>query len=121
MLEPGQAERFTAYGLRHARITELADTGYLVGAATMAGHRRTSTTDRYVRHQQAAAERALARASGEAAWGSRAPAPLSGPQGPAQPVDSTECEGGDLNPHESYPASTSSRSGPLPPLFPGVF
>ncbi len=108
VLDPDRARRFTGYDLRHERITELVDTGHLVGAAYMAGHRRTSTTDRYVRHQQAAAERALARASGEAAWGSRAPAPLSGPTGPAQPVDITECEGEDLNLHGSYPASTSS-------------
>ena len=60
MLPPEKAKTFTAYDLRHARITQWAETGNLTGTAFMAGHRRISTTDRYAHRSRGAAERLLA-------------------------------------------------------------
>jgi integrase len=51
---------FTAYDFRHARITELAETGNLTGTQYMAGHKRVSTTAIYTRPGLKAAKRVLA-------------------------------------------------------------
>ena len=39
---------FTAHDLRQARLTQLAESGNLTGAAYLAGHKRVSTTALYV-------------------------------------------------------------------------
>lgn len=58
-LPAAKARTFTAYDLRHARLTELAETGNLPGVAYLAGHRRVTTTSLYVRPGLRAAERTL--------------------------------------------------------------
>jgi integrase len=63
VLDPERARRFAQYDFRHGRITHLLDVGApLTGAAYLAGHRRVSTTDKYLRPSRRAAERALAAA-----------------------------------------------------------
>ncbi|MEY4546779.1 MAG: Phage integrase family, partial [Pseudomonadota bacterium] len=59
VLAPEKRATFTQYDLRHGRLTHLAETGNLTGAAYLAGHKRISTTDLYVRPGRRAAERAL--------------------------------------------------------------
>ena len=46
--------RFTAYDRRHARLTQLAESYDLTGAAYLAGHKRVSTTALYVRANRSA-------------------------------------------------------------------
>ena len=46
--------RFTAYDRRHARLTQLAESYDLTGAAYLAGHMRVSTTALYVRANRSA-------------------------------------------------------------------
>lgn len=58
-LPAAKARTFTAYDLRHARLTELAETGNLPGVAYLAGHRRVTTTSLYVRPGLRAATRTL--------------------------------------------------------------
>ncbi len=58
-LPPNRAEEFTAYVLRHARLTEFAETGNLVGAAFLAGHRQVTTINRYAKPNRRAAELVL--------------------------------------------------------------
>jgi integrase len=58
LTEP-KARTFTAYDLRHARLTELAEKGNLPGVAYLAGHRLLTTTNIYVRPGLRAAKRAL--------------------------------------------------------------
>ncbi len=41
------AERIKPYDFRHARITEMANTGSLLGAGYLAGHKQATTTNRY--------------------------------------------------------------------------
>jgi len=41
------AERIKPYDLRHARITEFANSGSLLGAGYLAGHKQATTTNRY--------------------------------------------------------------------------
>ncbi len=59
ILPPAKAEKFCAYDLRHARLTQLAEHN-VNGAAYLAGHRRVSTTALYVKPNRRAAERVLA-------------------------------------------------------------
>jgi integrase len=59
VLPPHKARTFTAYDLRHARLTELAEGGNLTGTAYLAGHKRVTTTALYVKPGLRAAERAL--------------------------------------------------------------
>lgn len=69
VLPPTKARTFTAYDLRHARLTELAETGNLPGVAFLAGHKLISTTAIYVKPGQRAARSVLgasADASGQA-------------------------------------------------------
>lgn len=55
----------TPYDLRHARATALLELGAnLPGVAYLLGHKRTTTTDRYIRASRRAAEQALAVANG---------------------------------------------------------
>jgi integrase len=110
-LPPNKAKTFTAYDLRHARLTQLAETGNLTGAAYLAGHKRVTTTALYVRANQSAARRALAAVgpTGVAPPRSKPASHRNRLAGPSNSSDSREqCEGGDLNPHGSNPASTSS-------------
>jgi integrase len=58
-LTPEKAKTFTAYDLRHARATQWAETGNLVGVAYLLGHKQVTTTNRYARPDRAAAERVL--------------------------------------------------------------
>jgi integrase len=52
-----KAEQIKAYDLRHARITQLAESGNLVGVAYLAGHKAITTTNTYVHaHARAAVE-----------------------------------------------------------------
>lgn len=60
VLPEHKARTFTAYDLRHARLTELAEGGNLTGVAYLAGHKLVTTTSIYVRPGLRAAERALA-------------------------------------------------------------
>jgi integrase len=59
ILPAHKARTFTAYDLRHARLTELAEGGNRTGTAFAAGHRRVTTTALYVKPGFRAAERAL--------------------------------------------------------------
>jgi integrase len=111
MLDEHKAETFAPYDLRHARLTQLAESGNLPGAAFLAGHKRVTTTAGYIRANRRAAERALA-----SAGPTRFTAPTPNPAtrrnslaGVAKPLKALSlCEGEDLNLHGSYPASTSS-------------
>lgn len=60
VLPAHKAKTFTAYDLRHARLTQLAETGNLTGAAYLAGHKKVTTTAIYAGANQAAAPRPLA-------------------------------------------------------------
>jgi hypothetical protein len=110
VLHPRRAATFTAYDLRHLRLTKLAEAGNILGAAYLAGHKRPSTTDRYLRPSLRAGEHAL-RAVGPTGFNSAVANPVTRPNrlaGVANPADhQTSCEGEDLNLHGSYPASTS--------------
>jgi hypothetical protein len=59
VLPPEKARTFTAYDLRHARATQWAESGNLVGVAYLLGHKQVTTTNRYARPNRAAAERVL--------------------------------------------------------------
>jgi len=103
---------FTQYDLRHARITQLAETGNLPGVAFIAGHVQASTTSGYIHSNRKAAERTLAIA-GATGFSASTPNPASQRDGLAGVGKSSKllslCEGEDLNLHGSYPASTSSQ------------
>jgi integrase len=59
VLPPERARTFTAYDLRHARATQWAEGGNLVGVAYLLGHKQVTTTNRYARPNEAAAKRVL--------------------------------------------------------------
>jgi integrase len=59
VLSAEKAKTFTAYDLRHARATQWAESGNLVGVAYLLGHKQVTTTNRYARPNRAAAERVL--------------------------------------------------------------
>ena len=59
VLPPEKAKTFTAYDLRHARATQWAETGNLVGVAYLLGHKQVTTTNKYARPNWAAATRVL--------------------------------------------------------------
>jgi len=107
-----RAATFTAYDLRHLRLTKLAEAGNIIGAAYLAGHKRPSTTDRYLRPNLRAGEHAL-RAVGPTGFNPAVPNPVTRRNrlaGVPNPADHQSlCEGEDLNLHGSYPASTSSQ------------
>ena len=111
VLDARRAATFTAHDLRHLRLTKLAEAGNIIGAAYLAGHKRPSTTDRYLRPSLRAGEHSL-RAVGTTGFNPAIANPvirrnrLAGVPNPAD--DQTLCEGEDLNLHGSYPASTSS-------------
>jgi integrase len=111
VLTKEQAKTFTQYDLRHARITQLAETGNLPGVAFIAGHVQASTTSGYIHSNRKAAERTLAIA-GATGFSASIPNPASQRNrlaGVAKPLQALSlCEGEDLNLHGSYPASTSS-------------
>jgi integrase len=54
-----RARTFTAYDLRHARATQWAESGNLVGVAYLLGHKQITTTNKYAKPNRAAAERVL--------------------------------------------------------------
>ena len=57
VLDEQRAKTFTAYDLRHHRLTQLAEGGNLLGTAFLAGHKRATTTDRYLhRHSRLGSE-----------------------------------------------------------------
>jgi len=110
VLPEHRAKTFTAYDFRHRRLTELATTGNLPGAAYLAGHRQVTTLNKYAKPERQAADDVLARLAptGVVTWGS---ASLS--LGSTSPMDLDPaflllCEGEDSNLHGSYPTSTSS-------------
>lgn len=103
-LPPEKARTFCAYDFRHARATELAETGNLTGAAYMLGHKRVTTTSIYVRPGLRAAERVLAAVEKDPVTQIR----LAGLR---KALRNRECEGEDSNLHGSYPASTSIVGG----------
>jgi integrase len=110
VLPPHKAATFAAYDFRHGRLTQLAETGNLTGAAHLAGHKRVSTTALYVRPGLRAAERALA-AAGPTGFKAIKQNPTSASlrlAGSANSGIRGLCEGEDSNLHGSYPASTSS-------------
>lgn len=60
MLGPVRGSRFAPYDFRHGRAQQLVDeTGDLAGVAYVLGHKKLSTTDRYLRGSRRAAERVL--------------------------------------------------------------
>jgi integrase len=103
VLPAHKARTFTAYDLRHARLTELAEGGNLTGTAFAAGHRRVTTTALYVKPGFRAAERALGLADS-----SRDSRPQRLVRNGNLKEYKALCEGEDSNLHGSYPASTSS-------------
>jgi len=111
VLTKEQSKTFTQYDLRHARITQLAETGNLPGVAFIAGHVQASTTSGYIHSNRKAPERTLASA-GATGFTASTPNPasqrnrLAGVGKPSKAL--SLCEGEDLNLHGSYPASTSS-------------
>jgi len=111
VLDARRAATFTAYDLRHLRLTKLAEAGNIIGAAYLAGHKRPSTTDRYLRPSLRAGEHAL-RAVGPTGFNPVIANPAirrNSLAGVAKPLQALSlCEGEDLNLHGSYPASTSS-------------
>lgn len=58
-LTPEKAKTFAGYDLRHARATQWAESGNLVGVAYLLGHKQITTTNKYARPNRAAAERVL--------------------------------------------------------------
>jgi integrase len=58
-LTPEKARTFTGYDLRHARATQWAESGNLVGVAYLLGHKQVTTTNRYARPNRAAAEKVI--------------------------------------------------------------
>ena len=59
-LDPAKVETFTAYDLRHGRAVDLLETsGNLPGVAYLLGHKHLTTTNKYLKPGQMAAERAL--------------------------------------------------------------
>lgn len=111
VLDPRRGATFTAYDLRHLRLTQLAEAGNILGVAFLAGHKRATTTDRYLRPSRRAAEATLA-AVGATGFRASPPNPASSQKALAGVANVATamslCEGGDLNPHGSNPASTSS-------------
>jgi integrase len=59
VLSAEKARTFTAYDLRHARLTELAARGDLPSVAYLAGHKQVTTTSIYVRPGLRGAEKLL--------------------------------------------------------------
>jgi integrase len=59
VLPPERARTFTAYDLRHARATQWAESGNLVGVAYLLGHKQITATNKYATPNRAAAERVL--------------------------------------------------------------
>lgn len=110
VLDETRAATFTAYDLRHCRLTELAETGNVTGAAYLAGHRRISTTAIYARPNRAAATRLL-ESLGAIAGGKPLLEQVGQGAPIANPATFLRCEGEDLNLHGSYPASTSREQG----------
>jgi integrase len=110
VLPPHKAATFTAYDLRHCRLTQLAETGNLTGTAHFGGHRRVSTTALYVRSGRGAAERAMTAAGPTGFAAPKQNPTTASPRlvGSANSMIPNSCEGEDSNLHGSYPASTSS-------------
>lgn len=81
VLDPDRARTFTAYDLRHARLTQLAESGDIPGVAYIAGHRDVNTTSIYVHPGLRAAKRVLDEAGG---------APTSARRGLVGAVDLTD-------------------------------
>lgn len=59
VLAPEKARTFTAYDLRHARATQWAESGNLVGVAYLLGHKQVTTTNKYARPNRFAAEKVI--------------------------------------------------------------
>jgi hypothetical protein len=78
VLDARRAATFTAYDLWYLRLTKLAEAGNIMGAAHLAGHKRPSTTDRYLRPRLRAGERAL-RAVGPTGFNPMVANPASSP------------------------------------------
>jgi integrase len=61
----GLPKAFSPYDLRHGRATQIVEqSANLIGAAFLLGHRKVTTTDRYMRPNRRAADRALASVAG---------------------------------------------------------
>lgn len=91
-----KAKRFAQYDFRHGRATQLAEeTGNLPGVAYLLGHRRLTTTDKYLRGSRRAAENVLAA--------------IDGPNSPPHGVQMKQILGGDRrgsNPRQLEPQSS---------------
>lgn len=105
LLSQHKADRVSPYDFRHGRTTELANnTNNLSGVSYLVGHRKVSTTALYVHAPKHAAAAVLESVTG----GIRvAKTPRRGDR--KRNPSKTSCEGGDLNPYENNPASTSKR------------
>src|ERR1051325_9472141 len=58
-LQREKARTFATYDLRHARATQWAESGNLVGVAYLLGHKQVTTTNKYARPNRNAAEKVL--------------------------------------------------------------
>ncbi len=107
VLDAERARTFTAYDLRHCRLTQFAETGNLTGGAFLAG---AHPDHHYQPLRQAEPEGC--RAPARECWGNglgSEPHKTSPPdQDCSGPAGFLRCEGEDLNLHGNYPASTSS-------------
>jgi hypothetical protein len=54
-----RAATFTAYDLRHAHVTQWAESGNLVGVTYLLGQKPVTTTNKYARPNRSAAEKVL--------------------------------------------------------------
>lgn len=99
VLPEHRSKTFTAYDLRHRRLTELATTGNLPGAAYLAGHLQVTTLNRYAKPERQAADDVLAQLAqtGVVAWGSASLSLGSTPTPDVDPALLLQCEGEDSN------------------------
>jgi len=108
-LDPDVAERVTVHCFRHSRITFWAETAgdNLAGVQYLAGHKKSSTTEKYIKTSLRAAEQVLARNSGyERDTASQTQFPTA--SGPSQKTQSFQgVRGGGLEPPWQLTASTS--------------
>lgn len=122
-LPPEMAARVHPYDFRHARGTELANTGKILGTAYLLGHKQMTTTNRYSHANKMQAselvgllEPSTTQAPEVGRIGAESGADVKkGLKLWCEPLPETLsftlCEGEDSNLHGSYPASTS-RMGP---------
>jgi integrase len=97
----GEDRKVMPYDFRHGRITEWYDAGAPeTGIEFLSGTKQALAKYRH----------ASRRAAEQTLWGHSGAAGSGASVAPEQNHQKAACEGGDLNPHGSYPASTSIKS-----------